>query len=701
MAAVTRQRTIAWLVGAAGLMGMAGLAVTQPVLDLFGRNPEFFVAGRHGRKQIVAFALIVAIVPSLVAVALWSVTQLASRTAGRVVYGVLLGGFTALFGLLVLAHLGLSTWWLALAVAGAFAGVVVWLALTRSTARTLLSYLAIGNVAFLLLFLFASPTARVIQGDQASASDLGSVKLPPLEGPVVLVILDEFPVTTLMRPDGTVNAARYPNFARLATASTWFRNASSHRAATSVAVPAILTGTIPKKGDLPTFNDFPRNYFTLFGQNYRVNRYESVTNMCPASICAPPPPGSLRGELHDGAVVYGRQVLPPRLAESLPSVDHSWGGFTNESDGGTGSFAAGGQQAEKSVGSDGYARWHHLDPNDRSAPGQFNAMRLTGSLIDTHPSVAMIHVALPHFPWILTPWGTRLTQFPHDGLAKAGKPGQTLAAAQVYQLHAMQAGAADAAVGELVDHLKEQGVWDKSLLVVTSDHGDSLLPPDLGRRETAKNREELLRMPLFIKAPGQAHGEVRDDVAQTVDILPSIIDLLGGQVDWHFDGHSLYDGSTRHHEPKVSTSVQPALAVAARHARDFGGLDWKGLAATGIGKDIVGRPVSAFRVGAPSDLRWRDDDQALFSSLPTKGGAMPYVLSGEVRAPGTHEPPELVASVNGTLAGVVGAYVGKGAGWRFTGFVGPWYVDGANTVDTYEVERTPAGVVLHPVPRLG
>jgi hypothetical protein len=701
MSAITRPRATAWLVGAAGLMGMAGLAITQPVLDLFGRNPEFFVAGRHGRRQIVAFALIVAVVPSLVAVTVWTLSRLASRTAGRVVYGVALGGLSALFGLLALAHLGVTIWWLALVVAGAFAGVVVWLALTRSTARTLLSYLAVGNVAFLLLFLFASPTARVIQGGQADASDLGTVKMPPLQGPVVLVILDEFPVTTLMRPDGSVNAARFPNFARLAGSATWFRNASSHRASTSVAVPAILTGTRPKKGELPTFNDFPRNYFTLFGHRYRVNRYESVTNMCPASICAPPPPGSLNGELRDGAVVYGHQVLPPHLAEGLPSVDHSWGGFTKEGDGGTGSFGSSGQDAERSVGRDGYARWHGLDPGDRSAPGQFNAMRLTGSLIDSHPSVAMIHVALPHFPWTLTPWGTRMTQFPHRVLADASKKGQVLGAAQAYQLHAVQAGAADVAVGGLIDHLKQQGVWDKALVVVTSDHGTSLLPPDLGRRETPANREELLRMPLFIKAPGQAHGEVRDDVAQTIDILPSIIDLLGGRVDWHFDGHSLYDGSARHTEPKVSTSVRPALAVAARHARDFGGLDWKGLAATGIGKDIVGRPVSAFPRGAPSDMRWRADEQGLFSSLPTAGGAMPYVLLGDVGASGTHEPPELVVSVNGTLAGVLGAYIGKGAGWRFTGFVGPFYVDGANTVDAFEVEHTPSGVVLHPVPRLG
>ena len=80
--------------------------------------------------------------------------------------------------------------------------------------------------------------------------------------------------------------------------------------------------------------------------------------------------------------------------------------------------------------------------------------------------------------------------------------------------------------------------------MVTSDHGSNLTPPDLGRmRITDANREEAYRVPLFIKAPGQTVGEVRDDSAQVIDVVPSIVDLLDAEVDWEFDGHSLFDGS--------------------------------------------------------------------------------------------------------------------------------------------------------------
>ena len=84
---------------------------------------------------------------------------------------------------------------------------------------------------------------------------------------------------------------------------------------------------------------------------------------------------------------------------------------------------------------------------------------------------------------------------------------------------------------------------------------------------TDANREEVYRVPLFIKAPGQVEGEIRDDSAQTIDVLPSIVDLLDADVDWEFDGHSLYDGSAAHTEPKVSTDVDAAIAIAERRAR--------------------------------------------------------------------------------------------------------------------------------------
>ncbi len=58
-------------------------------------------------------------------------------------------------------------------------------------------------------------------------------------------------------------------------------------------------------------------------------------------------------------------------------------------------------------------------------------------------------------------------------------------------------------------------------------------------------------------------------------------------------------------------------------------------------------------------------------------------------------PPELLAAVNGRVAGVIGGYRPADDGWEFVGYVADLYREGSNIVTLYEVERTGAIVVLH------
>jgi hypothetical protein len=263
----------------------------------------------------------------------------------------------------------------------------------------------------------------------------------------------------------------------------------------------------------------------------------------------------------------------------------------------------------------------------------------------------------------------------------------------------MQVGAVDVLIGELVAHLRSLPTWEHTLLVVTSDHGNSFSLPDPGRYGDG-NRDEVFRVPLFIKAPGQVEGEVRDDTAQTIDVLPSIVDLLDIDVAWEFDGHSLYDGSTAHTAPVISADVDAAIAVVQRRAEDFAyGEDWTGLAAVGENGDLVGRRVDDLTVGEPSRFRASLNDEELFADVPAAGGLMPYVLVGTATARGDtkEEPPELLVAINGTLAGVVGGYQPKHGGWAFIGYVADFYRDGANEVALYEVTHDGTSVTLRPV----
>jgi hypothetical protein len=134
---------------------------------------------------------------------------------------------------------------------------------------------------------------------------------------VVMVVFDEFPVTSLLGRDGRVDRVRYPNFATLAARSTWYSHATTVFDFTTHAVPAILDGRRPRKGSLPTLAQHPRNLFTLLGRSYRLNVSEEATHLCPRSLCPNAvQPGlgrRLRSLAFDSGVVYAHLVAPAAL----------------------------------------------------------------------------------------------------------------------------------------------------------------------------------------------------------------------------------------------------------------------------------------------------------------------------------------------------------------------------------------------------
>lgn len=701
-APATTRRTTArrWFADVAVLLGLAGVAITQPLLDLLGSNPTFFVAGHYESHQIVLFAVVVAVVPAATVFLLTTLASLPWRRLAPLFHGLGVGIFASLFGLALCTTLRVDgVVYVVPVVVGL--GVVAAVVENRSgIVRQFLAYLALGNLAFVVLFLTSSPTAELLAAP-AVAGQQGTVTVPPLAGPVVVVVLDEFPVTAIMRGDGTINDARYPNLARLAEQSTWFRNAASESRTTYVSAPTILSGVRSGHGRLPILDEHPRNYFTLFGDRYPVNRYELVTDMCPSDVCEPPPPSPTRQLLDDASVVYAHRVLPPDLRDGLPAIDTGWGNFDADVAGAT--SASGAPPTTERPGP--MAEVEQKPEGELGGTNQLSAFRRQIGLIDGDPSVNFVHIVPPHHPYNLTPWGDGL--LPATRMPDESKGGPTLPAPddpaydflfrQIYPLQAMQIGAVDALVGDMLDHLEATGAWDDSLVVVMSDHGIDMTAPGFTRREDDTNTDELFRIPLFIKAPGQTEGAVDDQAASTVDVLPSIIDLLDIEADWNLEGHSLFDGSEPTIERHVQTDVDAALALAAAHEEQFPtGDDWVALAAVGEGEDLVGNPVRAFDTGTDSRLRWTMDDADVLDDLSVAHDQVPYIMEGTVDG-SDERPPELVVAVNGTIAGTIGGYLPSDDGWRFSGYIAPFFEDGHNDVVAYEVERTGDTITLHPL----
>src|SRR5262249_15372419 len=151
------------------------------------------------------------------------------------------------------------------------------------------------------------------------------------ETPVVLIVFDEFPTGSLLNGRHEIDPVRFPNFADLAAHSTWYRNATTVHEGTTNAVPAILTGILPKAHELPDFDDHPDTLFTLLGGTYRLDAFEEDTRLCPPGLCEGTEHESFGGQLgslvDDASVVYGHVLLPDALADDLPSVSESWQNF--------------------------------------------------------------------------------------------------------------------------------------------------------------------------------------------------------------------------------------------------------------------------------------------------------------------------------------------------------------------------------------
>ena len=93
-------------------------------------------------------------------------------------------------------------------------------------------------------------------------------------------------------------------------------------------------------------------------------------------------------------------------------------------------------------------------------------------------------------------------------------------------------------VGKFAAFLKKRGVWDRAIVVVLSDHGEGLM--DHGEQEHGVFLyREALQVPLMIKQPhGRVHGEA-GELAQLIDVAPTILDACGVKTTHAMRGVSL------------------------------------------------------------------------------------------------------------------------------------------------------------------
>jgi arylsulfatase A-like enzyme/Flp pilus assembly protein TadD len=136
--------------------------------------------------------------------------------------------------------------------------------------------------------------------------------------------------------------------------------------------------------------------------------------------------------------------------------------------------------------------------------------------VSSEPFFLFFHIYEPHTPYAPEPAFASYPD-PYDG----------------------EVATADAIVGEMLDGLKAQGVYDKAIVILLSDHGEGLR--DHGEQEHGIFLyREALQVPLMLKLPGgERRGATVKSPAQLLDVFPTLLKLAGLSVPEGTPGASL------------------------------------------------------------------------------------------------------------------------------------------------------------------
>ncbi|PYQ59690.1 MAG: hypothetical protein DMF53_18375 [Acidobacteria bacterium] len=164
------------------------------------------------------------------------------------------------------------------------------------------------------------------------------------------------------------------------------------------------------------------------------------------------------------------------------------------------------------------------------------------------PFFLYLHTVEPHAPYTPpAPFRQRFAPEVHDELLTRMKvfhrleDGSLAPTPELRQslldLYDAEIAANDAAFGELIDLLARRGLWEDTVVVFISDHGEELF--EHGGWEHGKTlHSEVLDVPLIVRAPGAGARTVQRQVQQ-VDVAPTILDLLELPISPVVEGRSL------------------------------------------------------------------------------------------------------------------------------------------------------------------
>ena len=488
----------------------------------------------------------------------------------------------------------------------------------------------------------------------AAAQPLVDPQSPPPKIPrrplTVMIVMDEFPIDAMLDRNGQIDPVRYPNFASLAATGTWFRNATTTYDSTTRAIPQVLDGILARRRADATFKTHPRTVYDLFGRRgYRIVRNEEATSICPPRYCRGARPK--------------RPAILPLLARG---------------------------------------RRERLD-------------RFIGSINPGPPTFYMKHLLLPHGPYLFLPSGRqtrRSFQDPVPGMNGPSGFGDRFLTDHNQQRLLLQIGFMDRQLGRMFTRMRRNGTFDTSLIAVVADHGMSF---DVGvkdrRTATLGNIDEVAPVPFFIKAPGQRRGRTDRSYVRTIDLVPTMADVLNFQMPYRASGRSAFSRTSRRRRivRMIKRDFSGMLTISAgamerrrralvhRKVALFGSGDFRTLY-TGIGpnRGLIGRRAADLRPAELGPVRATIVGADDMRNVNPASIVLPTQVGGPVNGGARGARRDVAVAVNGRIEAVGRTFYLRGGRQESFAVMVPEVSmrPGQNTVEVFEVSGRGASLRL-------
>ena len=321
---------------------------------------------------------------------------------------------------------------------------------------------------------------------EASVSKHSGGNLPH----VFVLIFDELSLVHVLKDD-MLDREIVPNLAAFSGSATWYRKAVTPYAFTNYAIPALLTGL----KDVGTF----RQMFLVQTGNPHLFQQAARTHDVYIS-----------GYYLPYCEAFGVYVKSCKsLVQGFSDYAALFRAWWDRAVPGELRHMGMAQQVRDRIAS-------HSDPSQSLT----EVLRLGQDF--RRPTFVYIHVGLPHKPYTFHAngairWG--VVEYNFNRMSQK----ELLELRDVYR---EQVAYTDKLFGDFLAQLKEMDVYDRSVIVVTSDHGISFDRAHPWRSQAWVDFEEIARVPLIVKMPRQHAGGIDDRPIRNMDLYTIILNVL-------------------------------------------------------------------------------------------------------------------------------------------------------------------------------